>query len=63
MGAETQTGTGSGSRTGAGTVMRTHRNRERERGWRLVEEHRIGTGTGVETVTRAVAEKETATRM
>ena len=32
------------------------RERERERGWRLVDEHRMGTGTGAYTETRAVAE-------
>ena len=41
----------------------TERERECKRGWRPVEEHRMGTGTGAGMVTRAVAVKETATRM
>ena len=37
------------------------RERRRIRGWRLVDEHRIGTGTGAGTETRAVAEMATGT--
>ena len=46
-----------GTRTEAGT------GRERRQGWRPVEEHRMGTGTGAGTETRAVEEMGTRTRM
>ena len=37
--------------------------RERERGWRPVNERRMGTETGAETETRAVVEMKSGTRM
>ena len=46
---------------GAETGMRTGREREWGRGWKSVDEHRMGTGTGTGTGTRAVAEMGTGT--
>ena len=48
-----------GTRTEAGTG----REREQGRRWRPVDKHRVGTGTGAGTETRAVADMETGTRM
>ena len=48
-----------GTKTEAGTG----REREQGRRWRPVDEHRVGTGTGVGTETRAVADMGTGTRM
>ena len=49
----TQNGNEDGSGNGAGTGR--EREGERERGWRTVDEHRMGTWTGARTETRAVA--------
>ena len=45
--------------TGAGTEWKC----ERGRGWRLVDEHRMGTGTGAGMETRVVVEMGTGTKM
>ena len=45
----TQDGNGDGSEDGAGMGW------ERERGWRPMDEHKIGTGTGARTETIAVS--------
>ena len=41
--------------------METGREREREQGWRLVDEHKKGTGMGAGTEMRAVTELGTGT--
>ena len=56
-GAETRRQTQDGNGTGAET------GRERGRGWRPVDEHRMGTGTGTGTKTRTVEEMGTGTRI
>ena len=52
-------GVGGGNGYEAGVGAGTGRERGRGRGWRPVDEHRMGTGTGTGTETRTVADMGT----
>ena len=56
---QTNGGTRDGNEVGSGDGARTGTGQR----WKPVDEHRMGTGTGAGTETRAIAEMGTGTRM